>query len=273
MELTAVQVAQFERDGYLVFPDLFGPDEVAVLRREAERVSAVDSDCIFREGDAGQAKSMFRLHEADGPTASLAFRACSRTSRVLRTAQQCLGDDALYMHHCKVNMKAAIEGTAWPWHQDFGSWHLDGIAEPHMATMTVMLTEATEFNGCLYLVPGSHRQGRSDPYWDDKTAYKLWAVKPRDMRACLKRSPAPVAIAGNAGTAAIFHCNLLHASGHNLSAEDRWQAYFCFNRCSNRPADVAKPRPDYVRSRNWAPMTVEAEDGILAAARETMAAE
>lgn len=273
MELTPEQVAQFDRDGYLIFPELFSAAEVDVLHREVERVSQVDSDCIFREGDARQAKSMFRLHETDGPTASPAFRACSRTSRILRTAQQCLHDDALYIHHCKVNMKAAIEGTAWPWHQDFGSWHLDGIADPDMATMTVMLTDATEFNGALYVVPGSHVRGRSDPYWDDKTAYKLWAVKPADMRAYLKQFPDPVPITGKAGTAAIFHCNLLHASGHNLSADDRWQAYFCFNRCSNRPADVANPRPDYVRSRNWTPMTIEAEDGILAAGPARAAAE
>ncbi len=63
-------------------------------------------------------------------------------------------------------MKAAIQGSAWPWHQDFGSWHLDGIAEPQLTTMVVMLDEATEFNGCLYLLPGGHREGRHRPYWD-----------------------------------------------------------------------------------------------------------
>lgn len=271
MELTPDQVAQFDREGYLILPDLFTPEETNVLYREVERVSKIDAECIFREGESGAAKSMFRLHEPDGPTASPAFRAAARTSRVLRTAQQCLHDDALYIHHCKVNMKAAIEGTAWPWHQDFHSWHLDGIAEPNMATLTILMTEATEFNGCLYVLPGSHAEGRSDPYWDDKTAYKLWAAKPSDMKAYLKRFPAPVPIIGGPGTAAIFHCNLLHASGHNLSSEDRWQAYFCFNQCRNRPADVESPRPDYVRSRNWTSMTVEAEDGIIAAGRERAA--
>ena len=38
-----------------------------------------------------------------------------------------LGEDDLYLHHSKVNAKAAIEGSVWPWHQDFGAWHLDGI--------------------------------------------------------------------------------------------------------------------------------------------------
>ena len=33
MELTDQQLEQFDRDGFLVFPDLFSRPEVAVLRR------------------------------------------------------------------------------------------------------------------------------------------------------------------------------------------------------------------------------------------------
>lgn len=267
MELTAEQIDRYDRDGYLIFPELFSAEEVGILQQEVDRVSQLRSEMVVREGDDGPVKIMFRLHEEDGETASPAFRAASRTSRVLRAAQQCLHDDDVYMHHSKLNMKAAIQGSAWPWHQDFHSWHLDGIAEPNMTTMTIVLTEASEFNGCLYVLPGSHKDGRSDPYFDDSTAYKLWAAKPTDMQAYMKRFPAPVPITGKAGTAAIFHCNLLHASGHNLSPEDRWQIFFCFNQCKNRPADIEAPRPDYVRSKNWTPMTIDDEDGIINAGR------
>ena len=265
MELNAEQVAQYERDGFLIFPDLFSAEEVAVLRSEVERVSRIDSEMVVREGEDGAVKIMFRLHEEDGETASTAFRAAARTSRVLRAAQQCLRDDNVYMHHSKLNMKAAIEGSAWPWHQDFHSWHLDGIAEPNMTTMTVMLTEATPMNGCMYVLPGSHEVGRTNPRWDDSTAYNLWAATPGDMKEFMSQHAEPVAITGGPGTAAIFHCNLLHASGHNLSAEDRWQIFFCFNQCKNHPTDVENPRPEYVRSQNWEPLKVAAEDGILTA--------
>ena len=37
MELTPAQIAQFERDGFLIFPDLFSQAEVAVLRQEVAR--------------------------------------------------------------------------------------------------------------------------------------------------------------------------------------------------------------------------------------------
>ncbi len=263
MELTAEQCQRYERDGYLIFPDLFSPEEVAILRGEVDRVSQIDSECIFREEAHGPAKTIFRMHEADGDTASPAFHAACQTPRILGTAQRVLGEESLYMHHCKVNLKAAIQGSAWPWHQDFGAWHLDGIAEPHLTTMVVLLDAATEFNGCLYLLPESHREGRHDPYFDETTAYKLWSVGPATMRDMISRHPDPVPVTGRAGTAAIFHCNNLHASGHNLSAHDRCQAYFCFNTVSNRPADVENPRPDYVRSQNWQPMKLGPDNGIL----------
>jgi ectoine hydroxylase len=266
MQLSQQQLNQYQRDGFLIFPDLFCADEVDALRREADRVARIEADCIFREGDSGQAKSMFRLHEPDGPTSSAAFYALARSPRTLQIAQQILGDHELYLHHCKVNMKAAIQGSAWPWHQDFGSWHLDGIKLPDMATFMVMLHDASELGGCLYFLPGSHKEARQNPYFDTSTAYKLWAVGPEDMRRLMTQYPQPVALTGSAGTAAIFHCNLLHASGHNLSPVDRWQAYLCYNTVTNRPHDVENPRPDYVRSRNWTPLQLLDDDAITASA-------
>lgn len=263
MKLKKAQLEQYHRNGYLSFPELFSQAEVDALKSEVERVAKTDSEGIFREGDDGQAKSMFRLHEPDSATYSPRFRAASRTPRTLGIAQQILGDNSLYMHHCKVNMKAAIVGTAWAWHQDFGAWHLDGIAEPDMSTMAIMLHDTSELGGCLYFLPGSHRVNRIEPYWDDKTAYKFWAVPPEKMPGLMKQFPEPVAITGRAGTAAMFNCNLLHASGHNLSPDDRWQVYFCFNRTANHPHDVEKPRPEYVRSTNWEPMTLVDDDAIL----------
>ena len=267
MRLTAAQLEQYRRDGFLIFPDLFAADEVAILRREVARVARLETDAVVREGAARAPKSMFRLHETDGATASPAFHALARTPRALAVAQQVLGDERLYLHHSKVNVKTAIEGSVWPWHQDYGSWMRDGIQAPELATFMVALDDASEFNGCLYLLPGSHRAGRADPYFDTSTAYKLWAVPPERMIEMLRAGPPPVAVTGRAGLAAIFHCNLMHASGHNLSERDRWQAYLCFNRVANRPLDVDNPRPDYVRSRNWLPLTAASDDAVREAAR------
>lgn len=263
MKLTADQVAQYDRDGFLHFPELFTPREVEALRREVARVSEIECDMVVREGTAKVPKAMFRMHEADGPTASPAFHAAVRLPRTLGLAQQLLRDNDLYLHHTKVNIKAAIEGSIWPWHQDYGSWANDGIARPDMLTLMLGLDTAAEINGCLYFLPGSHKRGRLDPYFDTSTAYKVWSITPADMKKAIAEYGEPVPIKGGPGSVTLFDCNLLHASGHNLSARDRWQAYFCYNTVANRPRDVEKPRPDWVRSRNWKPLAAVSDTAIL----------
>ena len=139
MELTPAQLARFERDGFLIFPDLFGPAEIAVLRQEVARLAKLDTEEVFREHTGG-VKSIFRVHEEDGATRSAPFRALVRTPRVLRPVQQVLGGD-VYIYHTKINAKPAIEGTIWMWHQDYNSWSKDGCPTPNMATFNVKLQE------------------------------------------------------------------------------------------------------------------------------------
>src|SRR5438477_314949 len=122
---------------------------------------------------------------------------------------------------------------------------------------------AARRDGAPYVVPGSHQRGRIEPYYDENTSYKFWAVPKREMIEVLRSSPAPAPIVGPAGTCVLFHCNLLHASGHNLSAEDRWHIYLSFNACANAPRFTAQSRADWVVSRNTQPLPIEADDAVL----------
>ena len=265
MHLDRQRLEQFQHDGFLVFPGLFSKAEIAALRQETARLSQIHADTVIREHTGG-VRSIFRVHEADGATRSGAFRALVRTPRVLGPVRQALGTDEVYVYHTKINTKPAIEGTVWMWHQDYGSWMRDGCPRPDMGTFAVMLTDSSEMNGALYLIPGSHKLGRIEPVWDESTSYKFWAVPKKEIVSVLRESPPPVSIVGPAGTAVVFHCNLLHASGHNLSAEDRWHIYISFNACANAPKFTADSRGDWVVSRNTAPLPIEDDGGILKAA-------
>ena len=265
MQLTAAQLAQFHRDGFLIFPDLFGASEIAVLRQEVARLEQIHAPEVFREHTGG-VKSLFRVHEEDGATQSAPFRALVRTPRVLRPVRQVLGTDETYVYHTKINAKPAIEGTHWMWHQDYNSWSKDGCPRPDMATFNVMLNDTTEFSGGLYIIPGSHRLGLLDSAQDTSTSYKLWSIPKQKMIEVMRAAPPPVAVSGKAGTAVLFHCNVLHASGHNLSAEDRWHIYISCNTVANAPAFGPTSRPDWVVSRNTAPLPIEDDQGVTKAA-------
>jgi ectoine hydroxylase len=273
MRLTQAQLDQYERDGFLIFPELFSSREVAAMKDELRRIQGIETDHLVRERSGGVAKTIYRVHEADGPTASPPFHAASRAPRLLQPARQVLGDEELYVYHTKCNLKTAIDGSVWQWHQDYGSWRRDGVPEPHMTTALVMLDEPTEMSGCLYFIPGSHKVGNLEPEMDDRTtSYRLWVVPKDTLVGIMERSPEPVPITGKPGTVVFFHCNVLHGSGHNLSRHDRWATYFVYNRVANRPMDVPNPRPDYVRSTNWAPLPLGSDD-ILAPAAVLAAAE
>ena len=128
-----------------------------------------------------------------------------------------------------------------------------------------MLDEATELGGCLYFIPGSHKLPVLPASKDETTtSYPQWAIHKDAMRELLRNSPDPVAITGGPGTAVLFHCKIVHSSGHNLSANDRWHVYMAYNTTRNHPDPIPpNPRPDYVVSTNYTPLELMPDDAIL----------
>ena len=262
MQLAPDQVSGYFRDGFLVLPALYCAAEVAVLQAETQRLSEVMSDCVKRER-SGAARSILRVHETDGETASAAFRALTRTPRLVQPVTQLLGDDQVYIFHTKINVKAAFEGGIYSWHQDFGTWRSDGLRAPLPITAMVMLDDATELAGCLYFAPGSHQDG--DVAHEEDHALgalnRLSADRRQQTRVLEARRPVP--IVGVAGTVVLFHSNLVHGSGHNMSPWDRRQIYVVYNPVANKPSAVESPRPDFVCSRNCMAIEMVSDADIL----------
>ncbi len=72
MELTAAQRAQFDRDGYLIFPNLFSAAEIAVLRQEVARLADIHAEEVVREHTGG-VKSLFRVSHLQNSTDKMNF--------------------------------------------------------------------------------------------------------------------------------------------------------------------------------------------------------
>ncbi len=263
MRLTDAQVAEYEECGYLVFPGLVSRDEVEILRRDLHRVTGVEAEGVIRE-KSGAVRSVFRVHDETSPTASPPFQALATLPRVIDPARQVLGDEPVYVYHTKCNLKDAIDGAIWQWHQDYGYWKTDGVDRPDMTTSLLMLDEATEIGGCLYFIPGSHKLGRLDPEMDETTtSYKLWTVPKDQVIEIMTRFGDPVPITGKPGTVVLFHPNIVHGSGHNMSRHARWHIYTVYNQVSNRPHGIENPRPEWVVARRCDALETGSDDGIL----------
>jgi ectoine hydroxylase len=262
MKLTDAQIKEYDEKGFLIFPSLISEREVAVLQQELVRSAEAKSDAVFRE-TSGSVRSVFYLHDRGSDTHAPSFEALSRSPRTLGPAQQLLRDESLYIWHTKCNIKDAIDGAIWQWHQDYGAWQKDGLRRPDLTTALVMIDGATEMGGCLYFVPGSHKLGNIEPELDESTSYKLWAVPKQKMLDTMEEYGDGIPIVGKPGTVVLFHPLLLHGSGHNMSRYARWQLYIVYNRVVNKPVKVEKPRPEWVVGRNYTPLTVGSDDDIL----------
>lgn len=256
MKLTDDQMAQIERDGFLVLPELFSTDELAAINAALEPLFREESDANIREKDSGEVRTAMGLHLRDS-----LFRSLCHHPRLVEPAQQILGPD-LYIQQVKVNVKAAFDGEPWQWHYDFATHHADdGVPEPLALNLHIFLDDVTEFNGPLWFIGGSHKHGAQPTFHDTvSTSYPLWVVD-RDVVSDLVAKGGLFSATGPAGTGLIFHDTLLHCSPPNMSPHDRPIFSLILNPVSNRQTKLA--RPDYKHHRDFTPVTALVDDCLL----------
>lgn len=140
--LTKDQIEQYHRDGY-VTPDYRLPDTVLGDIRDAH-------DRLIR-----------RYPEfSDYCSALLAFDTwyltVARIPEILDMVAQVLGDD-IALWNSSFFAKPARVGTRTPWHQDGEYWPIRPLAT---CTVWIAIDTSTTENGCLRVMPGSHRDTR-----------------------------------------------------------------------------------------------------------------
>ncbi len=236
MLLSQQQLAKFRENGFLVLPDLFSRDEVAILNRAREAVFSQSTEADIIEKKSGEVRTAMGLHLRHE-----VFDALTRHPRLVEPACQLRGDD-LYIQQVKINVKAAFDGEAWQWHYDFATHHADdGVPEPLALNLHVFLEDISEFNGPLYFIRGSHNHGAARAHHDTTTtSYPLWCVD-QDVVAGLVEKGGLVSAQGQAGTGLIFGDIMVHGSPPNMSPWDRPIFSLILNPVANRQTTFARP--------------------------------
>ncbi|AXK83302.1 proline hydroxylase [Pseudolabrys taiwanensis] len=260
MKLSAEQLATFDEQGYIFFPNCFSEDEIALLRAEADNILKLDRPEVWRE-KTGAPRTAFAAH-----TFSPVFELLARHPRLIEPLRQLFGED-VYVHQFKLNAKAAFEGDVWQWHQDYGTWQRDdGMPAPRAMNIAVFLDEVMPINGPLLLIPKSHKQGVFDAGHDKSTtSYPLWTLD-KDTVTKLASAAADgsgvgiVAPTGKPGSVLMFHGNLVHASPPNITPYPRKIVYLTLCAVSNHITKFT--RPAFIAHRDFTPI-VPAEDDAL----------
>lgn len=260
--LSEDQLLDFADNGFLVLPDVLGPADVEALAEEAEALYGTEAPGRVFEADGSTVRAVHGCHQAPGPYADLV-----RDRRLLVPARQIVGGD-VYVHQSKINAKRAISGDVWPWHQDFTFWNReDGMAEPRVVNVAVLLDGATEHNGPLLFIPGSHRtadalhavngaEDTADKSWRSHLAAKLEYTVDRETVTRLTAAGGIVSATGGPGSLLFFDSRIVHGSSSNMSPHDRRMAIFTYNSVDNAPSGGALPRPEFLAARDHSPLQV-----------------
>src|SRR5580693_560960 len=243
MELTQQQSDDFNREGWLFLPELFSPEEVALLAHEAEGIYDTDRPEVWRE-KSGAPRTAFAAHLYNE-----AFGLLGAHPRMIDPVEQIFGEK-VYIHQYKINAKSAFTGDVWQWHQDYGTWKRD---------------DGMPINGPLMLVPKSQHQGDLKASHDlETTSYPLWTLDEETVTRLVQEGGI-VAPTGKAGGLLMFHGNLVHGSAGNITPYPRKIVYLTLNAVSNY---IRTPtRPEYIAHRDFTPIQTVDDDALLRLAR------
>ena len=236
MHLSPADLEGYRDRGYHLARGLFSGDEIARVLAAAERDQELDAHAFDRaDGEGGRVRLSLWNHPGDD-----VYGVLSRTARVVERAEQLTGGE-VYHYHSKLILKDPEVGGAWAWHQDYGYWYHNGLLAPDLVSMFVALDPATRENGCLQVVPESHRLGRLE---HQLTGDQAGADPDRVAHVLQRLDVEHVEMA--AGDALFFHPNLLHRSDQNRSDKRRWALICCYNRADNEPV-IDHHHPGYTR--------------------------
>lgn len=211
------QKEQYLRDGYCAGDVVLNDDEVNLLRQELNRVIGDrDKDCpqpvhlVNLSGDPGSPVwQIVNIWQASAP-----FRRLMENPGLISAAAALSGGSELRMWHDQVQYKPAVAGGVNMWHQDSPYWP---VLEPKDAQLTAWLAldDVDEGNGCMWMIPGSHRWGNQI---DFLRSLKTFDDMPDEFEGRkLERRPCPVA----RGQVHFHHSLTWHGSDANRSSRPR----------------------------------------------------
>lgn len=223
--LSTIDKALFDRDGYVLIKGMLKPEEVEKLYTIAIQDEVI-SNKSFDRGDANGLRTKLALWYSLGNDA---YSLLARSKRIVEGVKLLLNGEPAHFHS-KLMQKEPKVGGAWEWHQDYGYWYRDGFLYPQMLSVLTALSPSTKENGCLQVIKGSHLAGRIEHGFSGE---QVGANQER-VDELLKELEL-VFVEMEAGDTLFFHSNTLHRSDANLSDKPRWSLISAYNLISNKP--------------------------------------
>jgi phytanoyl-CoA hydroxylase len=193
------QLGNYRRDGYLLVADLFQPELMLEWKQAVNELLGQQSS-----GATGGVKVWM------SDTLPDYFRRAMADDRIVRVLRRIIGEDVEFL-----SVKAVFKNDATrfssPWHQDRFYWN-----GSEKISVWIALDDASEQNGCLKVIPRTHRERFEVMHVKTGQGFELQI----DER---KLDGMPVeTLAVPRGGAVFFSDLLVHSSHPNTIGADRW---------------------------------------------------
>jgi ectoine hydroxylase-related dioxygenase (phytanoyl-CoA dioxygenase family) len=236
MRLTEQQVQAYQTQGFLSGLTLVAPEE-------AERVRA-----LFDALEAQEGRDKTRIGLLDRHFDQPFIRDLALRPTLLDCIEQLIGPDFLLLathFFCKYGQEEKFVA----WHQDATYW---GLEPPQAITAWYAVDDSDRENGCMRVLPGTHRDGIRE-HGKSGNKENLLSVD-QEVPVTAAEAASAVDLELRAGQISLHDGALIHGSLPNRSQRRRCGLTIRFV-----PASV-KPTGTDVRGRAWKPTLVRGAD-------------
>ena len=208
--LTAAEKAKYENDGYVV----------PSYRLPSSRVDALRDvlDTLIRDNPTIRPERLVSAHiegkNSEGVRGSRAFLDLARDVAILDLVEDAIGAD-IVLWGCQIFCKPGGDGMEVPWHQDGQYWPIRPLGT---CTVWIALDPSTVENGCLRVIPGSHRGKILHPHLTENRADVVLTQRAADGTFDERTA---VDIELEPGQMSLHDVYMIHGSAPNRSSKRR----------------------------------------------------
>jgi ectoine hydroxylase-related dioxygenase (phytanoyl-CoA dioxygenase family) len=209
------QIAQYREQGFLIIEGFLDADELADWRKQVdeavyERLESRDQG-LHNQGDPDsyyarvftQCLKLADTHEG--------MHRLMHDERLGRLAGTLAGVEGIRIWHDQALIKPPF-GNPTAWHLDNPYW---SFSSRDAISLWVALDDATQANGCMWYLPGTHLTARTDNTGIAEDIAGLFRIYPE------WRSIEPMCAACPAGSAVLHNGLTAHGAGANMTNRPR----------------------------------------------------
>lgn len=217
-------ISDYQRDGFLVVPDVLDAETLAGLSQQIDRITAdldalpnelrrcIETERDFLQQPGSQKYNHLGLHQVghavrkimELPLFSPPLAELICYEPLLDVLETLFNTSEFHFHNYKCVIKAPRVSSTLQWHRDLPYLN---HSTPNLITAMLCLDPMTEENGATVVYPGTHRLPAGDVREDDTEIHDHQL--PTDVQ--------PITITCPAGSAVLFHVNIIHGGGPNRS--------------------------------------------------------